>query len=63
MAPDGLGHARDRVQSHLLEVLALTMLDPDHTGSIDSALASCELCQFVGLLENKDLTYHPSFAA
>lgn len=68
---DGLGQVRDMVQSHLLQVLALTMLDPDHTDSIDSAklnifdslsLASCELWQFDGLLESKDLTYHPSFA-
>merc|ERR1712064_120570 len=68
---NGLGQVRDMVQSHLLQVLALTMLDPDHTDSIDSAklnifnslsLGSCELWQFDGLLESKDLTYHPSFA-
>ena len=34
---DGLGQVRDMVQSQLLQVLALTMLDPDHTGSVESA--------------------------
>ena len=67
---DGLGQVRDTVQSHLLQVLALTMLEPDNT-SFDStklnifdglSLASCELWQFDGLLESTHLTYHPSFS-
>ena len=68
---DGLGQVRDRVQSYLLQVLARTMLDPAHTDSIDStklnifnslSLASCELWQFDGLPNSKDLTYHLPFA-
>ena len=29
---DGLGQVRVMVESHMIQVLALTMLDPDHTG-------------------------------
>jgi len=67
---DDLGQVRDMVQSHLLQVLALTMIEPD-TASLAAAklnifnslsLDKCENWQFDGLLESKKLKYHPSFA-
>jgi len=67
---DGLGQVRDMVQSHLLQVLALTLMDPD-VQSVSSAkldifkklsLVGCDLKQFDGLLESKKLTYHADFA-
>mmetsp|Transcript_13150 Transcript_13150/g.29950 ORF Transcript_13150/g.29950 Transcript_13150/m.29950 type:complete len:552 (-) Transcript_13150:126-1781(-) len=66
---DGLGQVRDMVQSHLLQVLALSMLPP---GKVTSAakldifqslsLFGCELKQFDGMLLSKKLSYHPEFA-
>jgi len=67
---DGLGQVRDMVQSHLLQVLALTLLDPKAT-DVDSAkleifqalnLDRCELKQFEGLLRSKKLKFHSDFA-
>merc|ERR1740138_240837 len=59
---DGLGQVRDMVQSHLLQVLALTMVDPSVTDLSAAKLAilkdlslsdtGCELWQFDGLLES-----------
>lgn len=66
---DGLGQVRDMVQSHLLQVLALTLMDSE--AGIDAAkleifnalaLHSCELKQFDGLLRSKGLKYHGDFA-
>merc|ERR1712048_689409 len=58
---DGLGQVRDMIQSHLLQVLALTMVDPKADDLSAAKLAifkdlsvsskSCELWQFDGLLE------------
>jgi len=67
---DGLGQTRDMVQSHLLQVLALTMMDPEATSISaaklavfkDLSLVGCELKQFDGLLESKYLKYHADFA-
>jgi glucose-6-phosphate 1-dehydrogenase len=67
---DGLGQVRDMVQSHLLQVLALTMLEPDAKSlskaklSIfhDLTMVGCDTRQFDGLLESKWLKYHPTFA-
>lgn len=67
---DGLGQVRDMVQSHLLQVLALTLLEPD-AKSVSAAklalfkelsLSGCDLKQFDGLLESKKYSYHPTFA-
>jgi glucose-6-phosphate 1-dehydrogenase len=67
---DGLGQVRDMVQSHLLQVLALTIMDtklPSETRAKmevfeNLTLFGCELKQFDGLLESRDLKYHPDFA-
>jgi glucose-6-phosphate 1-dehydrogenase len=69
---DGLGQVRDMVQSHLLQVLALTMVDPNVADLSAAKLAifkelslsdkGCELWQFDGLLESKKLQFHESFA-
>merc|ERR1712100_908888 len=69
---DGLGQVRDMVQSHLLQVLALIMVDPDATDLSAAKLAifkdlslsskGCELWQFDGLLESRWLKWHPTFA-
>merc|ERR1711971_518552 len=69
---DGLGQVRDMVQSHLLQVLALTMVDPEAADLSIAKLAilqnlslspkECELWQFDGLLESKKLKYHSSFS-
>jgi len=65
---DGLGQVRDMVQSHLLQVLALTVIDAD--ADKDEAkleflnalsLDRCELKQFEGLLRSKKLKYHGDF--
>lgn len=67
---DGLGQVRDMVQSHLLQVLALTVLSPD-AKEVDSVkleflqkltLDHCELQQFEGLLRSKKLKFHGDFA-
>jgi len=67
---DGLGQVRDMVQSHLLQVLALTVLDPK-AESVDGAkleflngltLDRCELQQYDGLLQSAKLKYHDDFA-
>jgi len=67
---DGLGQVRDMVQSHLLQVLALTVLDPMAQSADDAKLEflqgltldHCELQQFDGLLRSKKLKYHDDFA-
>jgi len=68
---DGLGQVRDMVQSHLLQVLALTILDMSKSTKdakmevfqhLKLAPRGCELKQFDGLLESKWLKYHPTFA-
>jgi len=67
---DGLGQVRDMVQSHLLQVLALTTMELDvesvSTAKLDFfnnlTLGSCELWQFDGLLESKKLKFHADFA-
>jgi len=69
---DGLGQVRDMVQSHLLQVLTLSMIDPTSEDVNAEKLAilesfslsseECELWQFDGLLESKWMEYHPSFA-
>merc|ERR1711896_75626 len=54
---DGLGQVRDMVQSHLLQVLALTLIEPGSKSTNEAkldifksfALGSCELFQFDGL--------------
>jgi len=67
---DGLGQVRDMVQSHLLQVLALTVLSPG-AKEVDTeklqffnqlTLDKCELQQFNGLLRSKKLKYHGEFA-
>jgi len=57
------------VQSHLLQVLALTVMDPSMATSAaklavfdNLTLVGCELKQFDGLLESHKLKYHPEFA-
>merc|ERR1712039_260388 len=62
------------VQSHLLQVLALTMVDPNVNpkdlssaklaifNDLSLSSAGCELWQFDGLLESKWLKYHADFA-
>jgi len=57
------------VQSHLLQVLALTILDtslPTNDAKLEVfenlTLVGCELKQFDGLLESRKLKYHPEFA-
>merc|ERR1712125_153746 len=67
---DGLGQVRDMVQSHLLQVLALTLVDPEVTDLPTAkleifkelSLLQCELKQFDGLLKSRWLKYHPTFA-
>jgi len=69
---DGLGQVRDMVQSHLLQVLALTMVNPDVKDlsaakldilkDLSLSAKGCELWQFDGLLESKKLKYHAAFA-
>jgi glucose-6-phosphate 1-dehydrogenase len=69
---DGLGQVRDMVQSHLLQVLALTIVNPDAKDlsaaklqifqELSLAAKGCELKQFDGLLESRWLKYHESFA-
>jgi glucose-6-phosphate 1-dehydrogenase len=67
---DGLGQVRDMVQSHLLQVLALTIMDTSLPSTTRAkmevfenlTLNGCELKQFDGLLESRDLKYHPDFA-
>lgn len=67
---DGLGQVRDMVQSHLLQVLALTLVDPDASDLSaaklailkDMSLVNCELKQFDGLLQSRWLKYHATFA-
>jgi len=71
---DGLGQVRDMVQSHLLQVLALTLVDPSVKeedlskaklaifNELQLSAEGCELMQFDGLLESKDLKWHPTFA-
>mmetsp|Transcript_879 Transcript_879/g.2010 ORF Transcript_879/g.2010 Transcript_879/m.2010 type:complete len:560 (+) Transcript_879:96-1775(+) len=66
---DGLGQVRDMVQSHLLQVLALTMLPPASVTSRAKleifqhlSVANCELKQFDGMLESKKLSFHSAFA-
>merc|ERR1719393_1108311 len=69
---DGLGQVRDMVQSHLLQVLALTMVDPEAADlsaaklkifqDLSFSSKGCELWQFDGLLESKKLKFHASFA-
>merc|ERR1712232_438919 len=66
---DGLGQVRDMIQSHLLQVLALTVIDAD--ADRDEAkleflnsltLDNCELLQFEGLLRSKKMKFHADFA-
>merc|ERR1712151_780376 len=66
---DGLGQVRDMIQSHLLQVLALSVIDAD--ADRDQAkleflnsltLENCELKQFEGLLRSKRLKFHGDFA-
>jgi len=63
---DGLGQVRDMVQSHLLQVLALSVGKPDADSRLSFlnslSLDRCELQQFEGLLRSKDLKYHGEFA-
>merc|ERR1740138_217425 len=59
---DGLGQVRDMVQSHLLQVLATVMADPDAADlsaaklqifqQLSLSSKGCELWQFDGLLES-----------
>lgn len=66
---DGLGQVRDMIQSHLLQVLALTVVDADQGRDAAKleflnslALDDCELKQFEGLLRSKKLKFHGDFA-
>lgn len=69
---DGLGQVRDMVQSHLLQVLALTMVDPQSSSAALAeaklqllnklSLEHCELGQFEGLLRSKKMKFHGDFA-
>lgn len=69
---DKVGQVRDMVQSHLLQVAALSLLDPATTeDNLDAAkvalfektsATSCSLGQYDGFLLEPKLTYHPSFA-
>merc|ERR1712048_946608 len=59
---DGLGQVRDMIQSHLLQVLALTVVDADQGRDAAKleflnslSLDDCELKQFEGLLRSKKL--------
>jgi len=69
---DGVGQVRDMIQSHLLQVLALALVDPA-TAAADRSRAKLELLrrveltgirhgQYDGFLLEPKLKFHPSFA-
>lgn len=66
---DGLGQIRDMVQSHLLQVLALTLIDPDSESRSDAKLAvlqktevnNCCFGQYKDFAKSPDLTFHGDF--
>jgi len=68
---DGVGQVRDMIQSHLLQVLALALLDPNSTASRSEAklslfnrtsLTGCHFGQYDGFLLEPKLKFHPNFA-
>jgi len=67
---DGVGQVRDMVQSHLLQVMSLVLLDPETTqrsvGKLEifnrTTLQACQLSQYDGWLMEPKLSYHGSFA-
>jgi len=67
---DGVGQVRDLIQSHLLQTLALLLVDPDRSDlaqaklEIFNALSvdGCEHGQYDGWLQEDGLSYHPDFA-
>lgn len=66
---DGVGQVRDMVQSHLLQVMGLALLDPtsnqlDQKFHILNATTThdCTWGQYEGFLTEPYLTYHPTFA-
>lgn len=69
---DKVGQVRDMVQSHLLQVMALTVMDAA-TAKVsrvkakmdvfsDTAVESCALGQYAGFLFEPKLSYHPQVA-
>jgi len=67
---DGVGQVRDMVQSHLLQVLALALVDPDAKPRSEAKLAvlnkttvsKCDMGQYDGFLLEPKLKYHGAFA-
>jgi len=67
---DGVGQVRDMVQSHLLQVMALALVDPDAKPRSDAKLAifksamisSCDLAQYDGFLLEPKLKFHNASA-
>jgi glucose-6-phosphate 1-dehydrogenase len=67
---DNVGQVRDMVQSHLLQVMALALVDPSATPRSDAKLAifnvtkvqGCRLAQYDGFLLEPKLTYHNATA-
>eukprot|EP00929_Paragymnodinium_shiwhaense_P006790 TRINITY_DN11074_c0_g1_i3.p1 TRINITY_DN11074_c0_g1~~TRINITY_DN11074_c0_g1_i3.p1 ORF type:complete len:548 (-),score=93.20 TRINITY_DN11074_c0_g1_i3:268-1911(-) len=67
---DGVGQVRDMVQSHLLQVMSLVLLDPAAKSRSEgklqilnnTELRACRLGQYDGWLMEPKLSYHASFA-
>jgi len=67
---DGIGQVRDMMQSHLLQVLGLLLIDPDapdrsdakHTIFENLSVNTCTHGQYDGWLLEDGLSYHPDFA-
>lgn len=67
---DRVGQVRDMVQSHLLQVLALLLMESSGISSSDAkfsilnqtSLGACRQSQYEGWLLEPKLTYHPGFA-
>jgi len=68
---DTVGQVRDMVQSHLLQVLALTLIDPDNSEDRSAAkldifkqtsVNNCCFGQYKDFLLEPKLSYHESFA-
>jgi len=67
---DTIGQVRDMVQSHLLQVLGLALIDPDSESRSDAKLAllqntkvnNCAHGQYLGFAFEPELTFHGDFA-
>jgi len=71
---DGVGQVRDMVQSHLLQVFSLALIDPDSANNASSRVAAKSAIfktariidgsfgQYDGFLKEPKLSYHEAFA-